>query len=219
MVAVALLFAVMSPFFDLSRPVGFLFIALLVEYVIYSFRQEQVAPASDHGAAFDKGEAAIQVDAGLRPGEQASLGLSIAMSLGGLALVVVGGKLLVDGAVALARGYGIAESVIGLTIVAVGTSTPELVTSIVAAARRQSEIAFGNVVGSNIYNILGIGGATALIAPTSVPVEIVRFDNFVMLGVSALMFALAWTGFRIGRREGALLAGGYCVYVFVIWPS
>ena len=219
MVAVVLLFAAVSPLFDLSRPVGFVFIALLAAYIIYSFRQEQVAPADDHGAAFDRGEAASEVGAGLGRGEKASLGVSIAMALGGLALVVVGGKLLVDGAVALARGYGISESIIGLTIVAVGTSAPELVTSVVAAARRQSDVAFGNVVGSSIYNILGIGGATALIAPTSVPVEIIRFDNIVMLAVSVLMFALAWTGFRIGRREGALLVSGYCAYLFVLWPS
>lgn len=219
MVAVVLLFAAVSPLFDLSRPVGVVFLALLAAYIIYSFRQEQVAPATDHGAAFDRGEAASEVDAGLRPGQKGSMGVSIAMALGGLALVVVGGKLLVDGAVTLARGYGISESIIGLTIVAVGTSAPELVTSVVAAARRQSDVAFGNVVGSSIYNILGIGGATALIAPTSVPVEIVRFDNVVMLAVSVLMFALAWTGFRIGRREGALLVGGYCVYLSVLWPS
>ncbi len=120
---------------------------------------------------------------------------------------------------ALARGYGISETVIGLTIVAVGTSMPEMVTSVVAAARRQSDVAFGNIVGSNIYNILGIGGMTALIAPTSVPTEIVRFDNLVMVGVSALMFFLAWTGLRIGRREGGLLIAGYVGYVALIWPT
>jgi cation:H+ antiporter len=139
--------------------------------------------------------------------------------MGGLVLVVIGGKFLVDGAVALARGYGISETVIGLTIVAVGTSMPELVTSVVAAFRRQAEVAFGNVVGSNIYNILGIGGVTALIAPTTVPPEMVRFDNLIMVGVSLVLFAFAWTGLRIGRREGGLLICGYLIYLVVLWPK
>ena len=86
---------------------------------------------------------------------------SVLIALGGLALVVAGGKFLVDGAVGLARGFGISETVIGLTIVAVGTSMPELVTSVVAGLKRQGDVAFGNIVGSNIYNLLGIGGATA----------------------------------------------------------
>jgi cation:H+ antiporter len=218
MVAVAVLFAALSSVLDLSRPLGVIFVALLVAYVVYSFRQEQTSPA-DHGAAFDKGEAAQDVDAGLRPDATTSLVPALAMAIGGLVLVVIGGKFLVDGAVALARGYGISETVIGLTIVAVGTSMPELVTSVVAAMRRHSDVAFGNVVGSNIYNILGIGGMTALIAPTSVPAEIVRFDNLVMVGVSALMFFLAWTGLRIGRREGGLLIAGYIGYVALIWPK
>jgi cation:H+ antiporter len=110
--------------------------------------------------------------------------------------------------VALARGFGISETVIGLTIVAVGTSMPELVTSVMAAIRRETDVAFGNIVGSNIYNILGIGGATALIAPANVPAEIVRFDNPVMIGVSLALVALAWTGGRISRWEGGVLLAG-----------
>ncbi len=218
MVAVVAMFAALTAAFDLTRPVGFVFVALLVVYVVFSFRQEQVAPA-DHGAAYDKGQAALEVDEGFRPGRPSSLAISLAMALGGLVLVVIGGKLLVDGAVALARAYGVSESMIGLTIVALGTSMPELVTSVVAAARRHSDVAFGNVVGSNIYNILGIAGTTALIAPTSVPVEIVRFDNLVMVAVAILMMVVAWTGLRIGRREGGLLVAGYAAYLFVLWPS
>ena len=137
----------------------------------------------------------------------------------GLVLVVVGGKLLVDGAVALARSYGISETLIGLTIVAVGTSAPELVTSVMAAIRRQADVAFGNVIGSNIYNILGIGGLTALVAPTEVPPEIIRFDNPVMLAVTVLTVVFAWTGLRIGRREGGALMVGYVVYLAVLWPK
>lgn len=218
MIAAAVLFAALSAVADLSRLTGVVFVFLLIAYVVYSFRQEQATPA-DHGAAYDKGEAALEVDEGFRPSRASSMAWSLALAIGGLTLVVVGGKFLVDGAVALARGYGISETVIGLTIVAVGTSTPELVTSVVAAVRRHSEVAFGNVVGSNIYNILGIGGVTALIAPTTVPPEMVRFDNLIMVGVSLVLFAFAWTGLRIGRREGGLLICGYLIYLVVLWPK
>lgn len=218
MIAAVVLFAALSAVADLGRLTGMVFVFLLIAYVVFSFRQEQTAPA-DHGAAYDKGLAALEVDEGFSPSRASSLGWSLALALGGLVLVMIGGKFLVDGAVALARGYGISETVIGLTIVAVGTSMPELVTSVVAAIRRQSEVAFGNVVGSNLYNILGIGGVTALIAPTTVPPEMVRFDNLIMVGVSLVLFAFAWTGLRIGRREGGLLVCGYLLYLVVLWPK
>ena len=83
---------------------------------------------------------------------------------------------------------------------------------------KQTDVAFGNVVGSNIYNILGIGGATALIAPTEVPPQIVGFDNLVMVAVSLALVALAYTGMRISRREGALLAAAYLGYLWWLWP-
>ena len=140
------------------------------------------------------------------------------IALGGLVLVIFGGQFLVDGAVSLARGFGISETVIGLTIVAVGTSMPELVTLVVAGLRKQGDVAFGNIVGSNIYNLLGIGGATALIAPGAVPGSIVSFDNLVMIGVSLVLIVFAWTGFRISRREGAALLAGYVAYLYVLWP-
>ncbi|RZA27362.1 MAG: sodium:calcium antiporter, partial [Proteobacteria bacterium] len=144
---------------------------------------------------------------------------SSAFALAGLALVVFGGGLLVQGATGLARSIGVSENVIGLTIVAIGTSMPELVTSVVAALRRHADVALGNVLGSNIYNVLGIGGATALIAPTAIPPEIARFDMLLMLAVAVLLLWLARTGWRIGRREGALLVASYVGYLFWIWPA
>ncbi len=95
---------------------------------------------------------------------------------------------------------------------------PELVTSVMAALRKQTDVAFGNIVGSNIYNILGIAGTTALIAPTNVPAEIVRFDNLVMIVVSLMLVAFAYTGMRINRWEGGLLVAAYVGYVAWIWP-
>jgi cation:H+ antiporter len=96
---------------------------------------------------------------------------------------------------------------------------PELITSVVAALRRHADVALGNVLGSNIYNILGIGGITALIAPTPVPEAIVNYDNWVMVAVSLLLLVVARTGWRIGRREGAGLMALYAVYVWSIWPA
>lgn len=220
MVAAACAFALVAAFFELNRLVGSVFLALLAVYLVHAYRQEKLAGA-DHGAAFDKGEAAQGVDPGLGPEKvsKSSWIWPVLVSLLGLGLVVGGGSLLVNGSVALARNFGVSETVIGLTIVAVGTSAPELVTSIVAAMRKRSDLAFGNVVGSNIYNILGIAGATALIAPTSAPADIVRFDNIVMVLVSFLMLLFAWTGLRVGRREGGLLISGYAIYLWLLWPA
>jgi cation:H+ antiporter len=148
-----------------------------------------------------------------------SIAISVLTALGGLAIVVVGGKLLVDAAIELARAWGISETVIGLTIVAVGTSMPEFVTSVVAAARGHSAVALGNIMGSNIYNILGIGGVTGLIAPTLIPVQFATFDNMVMVWASVAMLLVARSGLRIARWEGALLMFGYFAYVWAIWPK
>jgi len=220
MVGVAVAFALVS-LMPLGALVGGAFLLALAAYVYLAFRQERRARAGDHGAVFDKSNALQQVDPGAVPdaGRAPTLPLSLATAIGGLALVVVGGYLLVEGAVAVALAFGISETVVGLTIVAVGTSMPELVTSVVAALKRQGDVAFGNIVGSNIYNLLGIGGATALIAPGAVPSEIVTFDNLVMVGVSVLLVAVAYTGLRIARWEGVVLLAGYVLYVYAIWPS
>lgn len=203
----------------LDRIAGIVFVALLIAYIVYAYLQEKAGAPEGHTAAFDKGEALEGTLPHRGGGSALAIAQSLGIALGGLVLVVVGGKVLVDAAVGLARGWGISETLIGLTIVAVGTSTPELVTSVMAALRKQSDLALGNILGSNIYNILGIGGLTGLIAPTPIPPEIVRFDAPVMVAVSLLLMIVAWTGLRIGRREGAVLLAGYGLYVWAIWPT
>ena len=126
---------------------------------------------------------------------------------------MVGVRFLVDGAVSIARAQGISEAFIGLTVVAIGTSLPELATSLVAALRRQSEIAIGNIVGSNIFNVLGILGATALIAPIPVAGRFLTFDLPVMIAASAALTALLMRP-RIGRLAGAVLIAAYAAYVW-----
>lgn len=203
----------------LTRPVGALLVALLVGYMVYAYRQERVLqPASiDHTAPYERAEALEGVDPGLRPhapeggGVLAWLG-PVLMAVAGLAIIIAGGRLLVDGAVDLARQLGMSEAVIGLTIVAAGTSMPELVTSAVAAVRRQTDVALGNILGSNIYNILGIGGVTALISPTAVPASMVRFDIPVMIAVSLLLLVFCATGRRLSRVEGGVFLLLYVAY-------
>ncbi|MBW3097725.1 calcium/sodium antiporter [Pseudohoeflea coraliihabitans] len=221
MIAAALVFSIIAALMPMDRWLGAIFVAALGVYVFIAFRQERRPTAAlDHGAVYDKSIALQATDPGTapQPASSSSILTPVLITLGGLVLVVLGGVLLVDGAVTLAQSLGISETVIGLTIVAVGTSLPELVTSVLAAFRRQGDVAFGNIVGSNIYNILFIGGTTAVIAPGEVPADIVSFDNLVMIGVSLALVAFAWTGLRIARWEGVALLAGYVVYVYVLWP-
>jgi cation:H+ antiporter len=221
MVVITIVFAVLAATLPMSRGVGMAFVLALAGYIYLAFRTERLSVVHDHGAVYDKAVALEGVDPTITPAPDTTpnIWLSAGTALVGLALVVIGGGFFVDGAVSLARSMAISETVIGLTIVAVGTSMPEFVTSVVAAVRRQSDVAFGNIIGSNIYNLLGIGGVTALIAPTDVPEQIVRFDNPVMIVVSLALIAAAFTGLRISRREGVALLAAYGVYVWWLWPA
>ncbi|GAA0571732.1 hypothetical protein GCM10009416_07940 [Craurococcus roseus] len=133
------------------------------------------------------------------------LGAGAALAAGGIAGVVFGADLLVDASLEIARAAGLSEAVIGLTLVAVGTSLPELATSVSAALRRHTDVAFGNVLGSNIFNILGIAGATAVVSPMAAPTEIARFDIWAMLAAAVLLVAFAVSGWRVSRWQGAAL--------------
>ena len=132
----------------------------------------------------------------------------------GLVLLVLGSNLLVDSAVSVARRMGVSDLVIGLTLVAVGTSMPEVATSIVATIRNQRDIAIGNVVGSSIYNILAILGISSLLPPEGIKVsaQIIRLDLPVMIGVAIVCYPIFLTAYRVRRWEGALLLGYYAAY-------
>lgn len=140
------------------------------------------------------------------------LWLAVVMVVGGIGLLVIGGELMIGAAVNIARGFGVSEVVIGLTLVAVGTSLPELATSIVAAFRRHSEIALGNILGSNIYNILAILGVASLIAPVPIAPKIARIEMWVMAAF-ALFLSPALVAGRVGRAVGAVMLAGYAGYV------
>lgn len=205
----------------LNRLVGVAFVMLLIAYVVMAYRSERSVGHDGHSAAFDKATALTAVDAAVQPQPQVRAGVRgvaapLAIALSGLAMVVAGGWTFVDGAVLLARTAGLSEETIGLTVVAIGTSMPELVTSTVAAVRGRSEVAIGNILGSNLYNVLGVGGVTALIAPTDVPAHIADVDGPLMVAVSLTLVAITWRG-RIGRVGGASLLAAYVAYLAILF--
>ena len=193
---------------EIGRLAGLALVAALIAYVGYTYVQETRAP--DASAAMHEAEAAIEP----RPHR---LWLALLFTAGGLLATLLGAKLLVEGAIEFAAAAGISETVVGLTVVAVGTSLPELTVSLVAAFRRQADVAFGNIVGSNIYNVLGILGITALVTPIAVPPEIIALDIWVMLGATVLLLAFAITGWRVSRLEGAFLLAAYATYLTALF--
>lgn len=191
---------------EFGRMAGAGFLAAITLYIVYAFFTERKAPTTPQA------EHHIAEAASLPAGPK-SLLLDVIMAIAGLALLIIGAKFLVTGAISVAGRLGVSETIIGLTVVAIGTSLPELVTSVMAALRGKSSLALGNVIGSNIYNIFGIMGTTALIHPIAAPVEIIAFDNWVMLGATLLLILFSLTKGKISRIEGGALAAAYGAYI------
>ena len=133
----------------------------------------------------------------------------------GLLMLIGGARVLLIGAVGIAQAFGVSEAVIGLTIVAVGTSLPELSVSVIAAFRKHADVAVGNILGSNIFNLLGILGISALLQPLQIHERVFRFDQWVLLGTAVLILLFLYTGRRLTRLEGATLLAGYGLYLWV----
>lgn len=141
---------------------------------------------------------------------------NILFTIGGLAAIIFGGDLVVSSATEIALSFGMSETLVGLTIVAVGTSLPELITSVTAALKKQSEIALGNIVGSNIFNILFVLGAASSISPLAVDSKIF-VDVFLMIILTGVLLLFSRTHYKIGKIEGLVLASFYIMYmVYVI---
>ena len=193
----------------LDRFMGTAMVAALLLYLGFAYRLEKAEAAAtrNHAPHTAHEQEAEEMEDVKLAGWKAWL-----VALAGLHMLILRPDLLVTGAVNIARAVGISEAVIGLTIVAVGTSLPELATSIVAAIRRHADVAIGNVVGSNIFNVLGILGVTALVRP--IPVEpAFRFvDGPLMIGVTALLALLLFRTRSIGRFAGVLMLGAYSSY-------
>lgn len=200
----------------LDRLEGGFFVVGIVLFTAYAVFIGRTAVAGEEAADLAEEVARLEVSpaAASRPG--ASIAVAIGLIAAGVALLVLGGEALVRGAVSLARSLGWSERVIGLTIVAAGTSAPELATSLVAARKGQSEIALGNVIGSNIFNVLGILGVTALIQPLTVSAALLATDMWWMLALSVLLFPMMRTRYVVGRAEGGVLLALYVTYVVVL---
>lgn len=188
---------------------GFFFIAIVL-FTWYAVIIGREAVGVEEAADLTQ-----QVEAKANP-EARTLGMAIGLVAVGIALLLTGGEFLVRGAVALARAFGMTERMIGLTVVAIGTGTPEVATSIVAARKGQSEIALGNVIGSNIFNILGILGVTALITPLAVAPAMLDSDLWWMLGITLVLFPIMRSRAIVTRVEGALLILIYGTYVTLL---
>lgn len=185
--------------------VGIVLLVALVGYVWWAYKSE----SASHDAEAIRHEHEAE-DRPVPP--DTSPAILGGMIVAGLAAAIFGAGWLVDGAVVLASAAGVSESVIGLTVVAVGTSLPELIACIVAVLRKHEDVALGNIVGSNIYNLCGILGLTAMIHPIAVPAEIAGIDIWVMLGVTMLLIVQLRSGWRLSRLEGALLVLLYAGY-------
>lgn len=205
MIGVSLLAWAFAADGGINRWEGIIFVALLAAYMTLLVRQS-------------RREAAAMRDAEALVVDQRSLdnqwGVQVLLILCGLALLVLGSNWLVDAAVTLARQFGISEIVVGLTIVAFGTSLPEVATSILAAIRGQRDIAVGNVVGSNIFNILGVLGVSAAVAPSDLRVaaSLLAFDIPVMVAVAVACLPIFFTAHLITRWNGAMFLLYYIAY-------
>jgi cation:H+ antiporter len=165
-------------------------------------------------------EKSIEVENEFREGLKSRLNVpvSITMIIVGLGFMILGANLFVTSAITIAKIIGVSDAIIGLTIVAIGTSLPELITSVVASFKNESDIAIGNVVGSNIFNILGILGTTSLIISVSTSgINIIDFG--VMLFAALILLPLSKSGFKISRIEGMFLLAGYVFYIYYILPA
>jgi len=203
MVGAGLLAALFLAADALTRTEGAILVALVIAYTYYNIRAARRARPESR-ASF---EAAMETrDRGLL--------IDLLVLFGGLGALVVGAQLFVDGAVELAEVFGISNSVIGLTVVAVGTSLPELATTAIAAYRGHGAMAIGNIVGSNIFNILSVLGMTSLIYPVSRG-EIGNADLFMFLASALVLLRFIQTSSRMDRWEGAVLLTGFCAYI--IW--
>jgi cation:H+ antiporter len=188
------------------REHGFVMLITLVLYLGYSLWVDRRRTT---GAAKLHSEEAEEIETGLPE----RLDILIGATLIGLAALVGGSRLAVLGATAIARDYGVSEELIGLTLVAIGTSLPELATAVIAARRGHDDVCIGNVIGSSIFNLLAITGAAAIAGPLPFSAAIVSFDIWALLGVTLILTVVMLTGRKITRLEGVVLVSLYALYI------
>lgn len=209
--AVFILACFMSP---ITWVQGTVFLALLAYVLFRAFHEAKSHRQESKAAGADSGK---DDDLDLEGAEPGIAGWKIAVFLVlGLVGLPLGADLLVESSVNIARDFGVSETVIGLTLVAIGTSMPELATTVMAALRRQADVAVGNVIGSNMFNLLAIVGVTTYFGPLPVERGLLVFDIWVMLGASLLLLPFVFLKWDIGRFWGAVFSGLYIVYILTL---
>lgn len=186
----------------IPRSAGFFMLLLMGIYIAYCIYEERKSETHD----------VEPLDEDAQP--LMPLWKSLGYCTLSIALLVIGARLLVDGATNVARTFGVSEAVIGLTLVAVGTSLPELAAAIAAAVRKHSDVVIGNILGSNLYNILGILGLTSVIMPIPFSEQMAKLDIWMMLATAIVLLPIVWFGEKkIGRMLGIMFLAVYLVYV------
>lgn len=206
MIAVSLLFIVMCVYEPITFAEGALLVFILISFLIMATRGTDVIPLDDAEEELDRG-------LGL-PSYPSTIALLIVL---GCITLPLGADLVVEGGVGLATSWGVSEAVIGLSLIALGTSLPELSTTVIAALHKSSDVAIGNVVGSNLFNILAILGITAML--TDIPVDplFLRFDLWVMFASSVILWIFVISKITIGRVTGTAFLAGYLGYMYAIY--
>jgi len=206
MVAVSVLFLLMCAFGSITFFGGVLLVFLLVVFLILATRGTALLPMDD-------AEEELERVLGL-PSYKSSISLFIVL---GAVMLPLGADLVVDGAAGLAAGWGVSEAVIGLSLIALGTSLPELSTTVIAALHKSSDVAIGNVIGSNMFNILAILGITALLTEIPVDPMFLRFDLWVMFACTVMLWLFVLTKTTIRKPAGVLFLAGYLGYMYTLY--
>lgn len=206
MVAVSVLFLLMCAFGSITFFGGVLLVFLLVVFLILATRGTALLPIED-------AEEELERVLGL-PSYKSSIILFIVL---GAVMLPLGADLVVDGAAGLAAGWAVSEAVIGLSLIALGTSLPELSTTVIAALHKSSDVAIGNVIGSNMFNILAILGITALLTEIPVDPMFFRFDLWVMFACTVMLWLFVLTKTTIRKPAGALFLAGYLGYMYTLY--
>ncbi len=201
MVLVTILFYVLALQLEFSRVTGAAFLVLLVLFNVLSLRWGRADGA--------------ELGEDVRPRDGLVRGL--VLTLGGLLVLLVSAHFLVQGAVTLARWAGLSEFIIGVTLVAVGTSLPELATSVIAGLRKETDLIVGNIVGSNLFNILGALGVSALVKPVAIDESLLGFEFIALVVITLLTTLFLFTGKRLTRMEGIGLLASYATFITVLF--
>lgn len=200
------LFMGLASYGGLGRLDGLLMFTALVAYLIWAYRTEREDTSSPEAQLHEAESKEVEV-------LPMSAGMTLLALVGGLAMLIGGANRFLLGAVGLGQELGISEAVIGLTVVAVGTSLPEMAVSIVAAIRRHADVAVGNIIGSNIFNTLCILGVSSMITPLPFEGRLLEIDQFVMLAATLGLLMFLYFGLRLSRLKGFILLAGYVIYI------